>query len=319
MTYCWGLSPDAESVAAYPDHPIKLVVGFAAGGNSDLVARVLASGLGESLKKPVFVENHSGAGGDIAAALVAKARADGYTLLLSSIGPLSVAPILVSDLPYNPSVDLDPISLVTSSDHVLVISPVVGARTLEEFLKLAREAPGAITVASTGIGTVSHLAIAMLARSAGVHLTHVPYRSVESLSGDLMTGRVSAAFAPTARVAQRCINGTLFALASTGTHRSIELPDTPTFGERGYPDVEIVDWYALMAPANTPRSLLDKLNNEVGKILQSPSTRSKLQPYGLVPIPSTRAELARHMQTEALRWSKLVAADARAPAVTTIK
>jgi tripartite-type tricarboxylate transporter receptor subunit TctC len=307
------LDVHAADSSSYPDRRIRLVVGFGAGGNSDVVARLLASALSVPFKQPVFVENRPGAGGNIAADAVAKAKPDGYTLLLSSVGPLVVAPTMVPNLPYRPDTDFEPISLLTSSDLVLVVNATVGVRTLGEFTALAKLKPRTLTVASTGIGSAGHLAIELYTRSAGADVIHVPYRNAETISGDLLAGRVSGAFAPTARVLQHCVEGTLVALGTTGPTRSIPMPKVPTFIELGYPNVEVLDWYALLAPAGTPPGILDELNREVAKALNEPSTRSRLAKYGLDPIPSSRADLGRYLQKEALTWSTLLPTMAEHP------
>lgn len=308
-----AIAKSAAEEKTYPIKPIKLVVGFSAGGNSDATARLLASALSASLRQPVIVENRTGAGGIVAANFVAKEFPDGYTLLLSSVGPLCVAPQFVKNLPYNPQTDFAPISMLTSSDLIMVVNPAVGVRTLAEFTTMAKANPRTLTIASTGVGSAGHLAIELYERAAGVDVIHVPYRNVGSLSSDLLGGRVSATFAPAMRIHQHLADGTLIALAGTGPKRVAATPNIPTFTELGYQGFEVLDWYALLAPANTPSAILDRLNNEVVKGLSDPSTATQLAAFGLEPTPSSRAALAVYIQKEARNWSLIMGSATERP------
>lgn len=302
---------DADEVARYPEGPVTLIVGFAPGGESDRVARILAAKLAPVLGQPIVVKNRPGAGGDIAAADVAHAAPDGYTLLLGSMGPLAVASSMPNAPGFDAARDLAPIGLVGKFDQVLVVHPSVPARSLAEFVQFARAHPGKISYASTGIGSASHLAGLLLQRVAGVEMLHVPYQRALNISRDLLAGDVLASFAPAEPIKPYVDAGKLVALARTGPVRLPDWPELPTFAELGFPGYEVTDWYALVAPARTPAAILDRWNRELVQVLASPDFVRRLEALGMHATPSTRAAAATFFSQERVRWHQLLAGDAR--------
>lgn len=290
----------------YPSRPVTMLVGFAPGGGTDITARVIAKHLADGLGQPVVVENRAGAGGNIATELAAKAVPDGYTICLTSVGPLAVAPHMLSKLPYNPRVDLAPIALAVSLPNVLVVHPSVPANSLAEFVKLAAAKPGAVTYGSSGVGGIGHLAGVLLGLMANVDLVHVPYKGGSPAMTDLLGGQVQAIFSTTATGLPHVRTGKIRALAVTGSRRSPILADVPTVAESGYPGYEASNWYAYVAPAKTPREIVERLNREIVRVLGSAEVREQLAPHGIEPTPSTPEELARHIERELEIWGRVV-------------
>ena len=229
---------------AYPARPVTIIVGFAPGGGTDTVARVMQKKLSELLRQPVVIENRAGAGGTIGAAVVAKAEPDGYTILLATIAALAVAPHLNSKLPYDPLKDFAPVSMATESGNVLVVHPSVPAKTLAEFVKLANSRPGGIAYGTSGVGSAGHLAGELFRLTAHANLTHVPYKGGGPAMSDLLGGQIPAVFASATTATPQVQTGKLRALGSTGTKRSASLPDVPTIAEQGYPGYQATNWYA---------------------------------------------------------------------------
>jgi tripartite-type tricarboxylate transporter receptor subunit TctC len=297
----------ANAVAqAYPSRPITLIVGFAPGGGTDTVARVMQKKLAEYLGQSVVVENRAGAGGTIAAAAVAKADPDGYTILLATIAALAVAPHLNSKLPYNPLTDFAPLSMATESGNVLVVHPSVPAKTLAEFVKLANSKPGGIAYGTSGVGSAGHLAGELFRLTAKANLTHVPYKGGGPAMSDLLGGQIPSVFASATTATPQVQSGKLRALGSTGTKRSASLPDVPTIAEQGYPGYQATNWYAYVAPAKTPKNVVARLNREIVKTLNDRATRAAILKQGEDPTPSTPEELARHMRREYETWGRVI-------------
>jgi tripartite-type tricarboxylate transporter receptor subunit TctC len=290
----------------FPNCPITLVVGFAAGGATDTAARIIARKLSENLGQPVIVENKAGAGGNIAHQQVATAPPDGYTILLGSVGPLSVAPHLVKNLPYDPQKDLAPITMGVIFSNVLVVHPGVPAKTLAEFVAMAKKDPGKYEYGSTGVGGAAHLAGEQFKRRAGVDLTHVPYKGGGPAMPDILAGRITSYWATPSTALPHIQAGKLRPLATTGLTRSPTLPDVPTVAESGYPGFEAVNWYAFVAPGKTPPEILDRWNRELVKVMTTPEVRAQLIEHGLEPKPGTREELARYIRKETETWGKLI-------------
>jgi tripartite-type tricarboxylate transporter receptor subunit TctC len=298
----------AASVSAqtYPTRPVTLVVGFAPGGGTDTVARVMQRPLAEYLGQSVVVENRAGAGGTIAAAAVAKADPDGYTFLLATIAALAVAPHLNSKLPYKPLTDFAPLSMATVSGNVLVVHPSVQAKSLAEYVKLANSQPGGIAYGTSGVGSAGHLAGELFRLTAKANLIHVPYKGGGPAMSDLLGGQIPSVFASATTATPQVKSGKLRALGSTGSKRSASLPDVPTIAEQGYPGYEATNWYAFVAPAKTPRDVVARLNREIVKTLRNPETRSQILKQGEEPTPSTPEELAQHMAREHATWGKVI-------------
>jgi tripartite-type tricarboxylate transporter receptor subunit TctC len=293
----------------WPSRQITIVIGFSAGGSTDIVARLLAEDLRKGLGQPIVIDNRPGAGGNIGAALVAKAKPDGYTLLMGSVGPLAINASLYKDMPYDNLKDFSPISLVVHVPNMLVVNPVVlPVNTFAEFVASAKANPGKYFFASTGSGTSSHLSGELLRMMAGVEATHVPYKGAVALN-DLLAGEhVHFMFATIPSVIQFVRSGRLRALAVTTKARSAAAPDVPTVAELGYPDFEASSWFALLGPANLSREVVTRTNAEVVRILKEPVVRDKLSHQGADPVGSTPEELADYMRAETAKWAPVVRA-----------
>lgn len=305
-TVALALSASAFAQDAYPSRPITMVVGFQPGGGTDTVARILAKTLGDSVKQQVVVENKAGAGGNIATDYVAKAAPDGYTLLLGNVGSLTVAPHIVAKLPYDPLRDFSPITMAVVFANVLVVQPDLPAKTLAEFVALAKAKPGTITYASSGIGGAGHLAGELLKVVAKIDIVHVPYKGGGPAMQGMLGGQVQAFFATPVSVGGHLKSGRVRALATTGPKRAELLPDVPTVAESGYPGYEAMNWYAYVAPAKTPRPVIDRLNREIVKALAAPEVIELLKKQGLEPSSSTPEELGRYIKSEYETWGRVV-------------
>ena len=298
-----GWSPAAAQ--DIPRKSITLVVGFAAGGAADGAARVIARKLGEQLGLTVVVDNRAGAGGNIAHQAVARAEPDGSTLLLGSVGPLSIAQHL-GKLGFDPQRDLAPVTMGVVFPNVLVVPPTLGVRTLAEFIALARKQPGKISYASTGNGSASHLAGELLAQMAAVDMLHVPYKGGAPALTDVLGGRVDAYFS-TLSSAQPHVNaGKLVILASSGLARPSFLPNVPTVAESGYPQFNATNWYAFVAPARTPPAVLARWNQELVKAMNSAEVKAELLKHGMLAQPGTPQELAATIASESQFWGRLI-------------
>jgi tripartite-type tricarboxylate transporter receptor subunit TctC len=297
---------DAFSQAGWPNRTITLVVGFAAGGATDTAARIIARRLGENLGQTVVVDNRAGAGGNIAHQQVAFAPPDGYLILLGSIGPLSVAPHLVKNLPYDPQKDLTPLTMGVIFPNVLVVNPGVPAKTLGEFVALAKQKPGSLEYGSTGVGSAAHLAGELFKLRAGINLTHVPYKGGGPAIPDLLAGRIASYWAPPSTALPHIQAGKIRPLAVTGLTRSHVLPDVPTIAESGYPGFEAVNWYAFVGPGKLPAELADRWNRELVKVLNDPAVSAQLKEHGLEPRPMSREELAAFIRKESDTWARVI-------------
>lgn len=288
-----------------PKKPVTLVVGFAAGGAADAAARLIAKKLGENIGQTVVVDNRAGAGGNIAHQQVAGGPADGTMLLFGSIGPLTIAPHVMK-VSYDPFKDLAPVSGGVNFPNVLVVHKGVGAKTLAEFVALAKKKPGSIDYASTGAGSASHLAGELFSQRAGIEMVHVPYKGGAPALQDLLGERIAAYFAAPPTAMPHVEAGKLVPLATTGLTRPAYLPNIPTVAESGYPGFEALNWYAFVAPGKTPAPLLDRWNVEIVKALNDPGVKDELNKHGLTPQPTTRAELTAFMKKEDAKWSAVV-------------
>lgn len=288
-----------------PKKTVTLVVGFAAGGGTDTAARIVAKKLAENIGQTVVVDNKPGAGGNIAHGLVAKADPDGSTILLGSIGPLSIAPHLMK-LSYDPVKDLAPITMGVSFPNVLVVYPGLGVKTLQEYIALAKKKPGTLDYASTGAGSASHLAGELFNQRAGVDIQHVPYKGGSPAMVDLLGGRVSAYYSTPSSAQPYIESGKLIALATTGPTRPDFMADVPTIAESGFPGFSATNWYAFVAPGKTPVAILDRWNQEIVKVLNMPDVREQLSKHGLTPAPGTRKELQDYIAAESDTWGKVI-------------
>jgi tripartite-type tricarboxylate transporter receptor subunit TctC len=282
-----------------------LVVGFAAGGAADAAARLIAKKLGENIGQTVVIDNRAGAGGNIAHQQVANGPADGTMLLFGSIGPLTIAPHVMK-VGYDPFKDLAPVSGGVNFPNVLVVHNGVGAKTLGEFVALAKKRPGAIDYASTGAGSASHLAGELFNQRAGIEMIHVPYKGGAPALQDLLGGRIGSYFSAPPTALPHVEAGKLVPLATTGPTRPAYMPNIPTVAESGYPGFEALNWYAFVAPGKTPAPILDRWNVEIVKVLNDPGVKDALNKHGLTPQPTTRAELTAFMKKEDAKWSAVV-------------
>jgi tripartite-type tricarboxylate transporter receptor subunit TctC len=293
----------------YPNRPITLVVGFTAGGSTDIVTRLLAEEMRKTWGQPVVVDNRPGAGGNIGAALVAKAKPDGYTLLVGSVGPLAINASLYSSMPYDNLKDFTPVTLIVHVPNMLVVNPAaMPVNSFAEFLALVKANPGKYFFASTGTGTSSHLSGELLKTMAGLDATHVPYKGSVALN-DLLSGeQVHFMFATIPSVIELVRSGRLRALAVTSKTRSAAVPDIPTIAELGFPEFEASSWFGLLGPAELPRDIVTALQAEVVRALKGPELRAKLVQQGADPVGSTPEEFAAYMRAETAKWAKVVKA-----------
>ena len=297
-----------SAFAQYPSKPVTIVVGFAPGGGTDTVARIMQKTLGDHLGQSVVVDNKTGAGGNIAVDFVAKSAPDGHTVVLANVGSLTVAPHTVKGLPYDPVRDLAPISMGVVFANVICVHSSVPAKTLADYVKLARDKPGTMAYGSSGINGAAHLAGELLKMMAGVDLVHVPFKGgAPALQGLLGNQTPSAILTPVTAL-PHIKAGTIRALATTGSRRADLMPDVPTVAESGYPGYEATNWYAFLAPAKTPRDVVGRLNREIVKALNAPDVREALHKQGVEPTPTTPAELARTIERELDTWGKVVKA-----------
>ena len=296
----------AAGAQSFPSRPVTLTVGFAPGGGTDTAARIIAQKLSENIGQAVIVENRAGAGGNIAAQHIAAAPPDGYTIHLTSVGPMAVAPHLMKELPYDPKRDIAPITMGVIFPNVMIVHANVQATTLAEFVALAKRKPGKLTYASAGVGGAGHLAGELFKERAGIEVLHVPYKGGGPAMTDLIGGRIDMYIGVSSTVAPQVDAGKARALATTGTKRTSMMPNGPTVAESGYPGFEATNWYAFVAPGKTPKDLLDYWNRELTKVLNDPAVNAELAKHGLDPAPGTRDELAQYMERESQKWGKVV-------------
>lgn len=295
----------AQPASPFPVRTVKLVVPAGAGGPTDVVARVLANGLTESWGKQVLVENRPGAGGNPGAEVVVRSAPDGHTLLLGSAGPIVINMSLYPNLRVDPRRELAPISQLTSVPMVLFVAPETPAKTLAELVRHVKERPGKLNYASTGIGTMPHLAGELLKRQAGLDLVQVPYKAVPAAVAALMAGEVVAFFdTPTGFANARA--GKLRALAVAAKTRFSGAPEVPTTAEAGYPGLLADSWYGLLAPLHTPRDLRLKVHADVAKVLLAPETKSRLASLGFDVVASAPDAFADTIASESERWASFV-------------
>jgi len=295
----------AGAADAYPSRPLRIVVPLTAGGPTDTLARIIAQPLSQRLGQPVVIDNRPGAGGNIGADAAAKSPADGYTLFLGTSGPLSINPSLYGKLPFDPARDFSPVVSLAFAPFVLAVHPSVPARTVGELVQLARQRPGKLNAAAV-TGSAAHLATELFKSTAAIAITHIPYKGAAPATNDLIAGQIDLTFASTPGVLPHVRSHKLRALAVTSPRRLPQLPDVPTVAEAGLPGFEASVWYGLVAPANTPREIVQKLNQEVSAILQDPKTREQMLNNDFTPTGSTPEQFGRFIQAEAHKWGGLV-------------
>lgn len=299
-----ALAASAQAQAPFPGRPITTVVGFAPGGGTDTVSRIIAKTLGDQLGQPVLTDNKSGAGGNIATDLVVKAAPDGYTIYLANVGAIAVNPHLLP-LAYDPLRDLAPISMAVVFPNLVVVHPSVPADTFAEFIRLARENPGKYTYGSSGIGGAGHLAGELLKMMAGVDIVHVPFKGGGPAMQAMLGGQISAYMATPVAAGPHVKAGKAKALAVTGPKRDQFMPDVPAVAE-SYPGYQATNWYAYYAPAKTPKDIVLRLNREIVKALGTAEVKELLAKQGVEPAPGTPEELAAFGKRESDTWAKVV-------------
>ena len=296
----------ASAQSSYPNRPVKILVGFTPGTAPDLAARILADRFSEVWGSPFVVENVSGAGGNVATDRVAKAAADGYTLLMGGNSALVINPSLYETLPFDPLRDFAPISQAFIAANVLAVPSEVPVKSVAELVVLARAQPGKLSYGHAGVGTSQHLAGELFKYMAHVDIAPVPYRGTTALMPDLLAGRITMSFANIVNVVPLAREGKLRALAITSIKRSALAPDLPTMDELGYPGFEVVPWFGLLAPVGTPKDVLDKIHGETVKALAAPEVRKRFDELGLEPVGNTPAEFAAVIRKETPEWAKVI-------------
>lgn len=294
----------AMAQSAYPSRPVTMVVPFPAGGALDIVARVLAKELTPLIGQPVVVENKAGAAGTIGSAFVAKAPADGYTVLFGSLATHALGPALYPKIQYDALKDFAPITQVTSAPLVFASSATLPVSTVSQIIALAKSKPGTLNYASTGVGTAEHLAGSLFASTAGVNVVHVPYKGGAESKTAVMTGESSYIITNIQLALPQIQDGKMKALAVTGPKRLAILPDAPTMTEAGITGVDVTTWFGLFAPANTPADVVNKLNRDVVTALKA--MREKMIAQGDEPVGSTPAQFAEFVGAENRKWAKVV-------------
>jgi tripartite-type tricarboxylate transporter receptor subunit TctC len=290
----------------YPSKPLRLVVPFPAGGPTDIVARPLAQFLGEALKQQVVVDNRGGAGGGIGADLVAKSPADGYTLLMATVGTHAINAALYKQLPYDPVKDFTPIALVAAAPVAVVAHPSLPASSIAELIARAKAAPGTIGFGTAGNGTPGHLTGEMFRAATGADLKHVPYKGSAPAISDLLGGQIPLMFDPLQSVLPHVQAGKLKLLAVSSAARSAAVPDAPTLAESGVKDFEATAWWGVFAPANLPAGIAARLNAEIDRVVRLEAFRERLVPRGVQVIGGTQEAFAQFQQRELAKWGKAV-------------
>ena len=289
----------------YPSRPIRLIVPYAAGGGADSVARIVAKRVSESIGQTIVIENRGGAGSIIGTELVKNSNPDGYTLLLGQSGPISINPAIYKDLPYDPLKDFVPISMTTAYPYIMVVSPALGVKTVNEFVALAKSRPGQLNYGTTGVGAANHLVTELFDRRAGIEMTHIPYRGTALAVTDLLAGHVQMVFADPISALPHMNAGTLLALAVTSKDRSPVAPAVPTISESGYPGFDAIAWHGILAPANTPPAVVNKLYAEIVKALKEPETATLLEKQAMQTVGSSPQAFASFIRQDIAIWKEV--------------
>ncbi len=290
---------------AYPSKPVRFILPFPPGGGTDILGRLISEQLATRLGQPVVIENRGGAGGNVGAEAAARSAPDGYTIVL--VAPsLAISPSLYKKLAYDPVKDFAPVSLVATVPNVMVTNPSIPAKTLAEFIALAKTRPGAMNFGSGGNGTSNHLAGELFNIVAGVRLVHVPYKGVNLAMNDVMSGEVQLVVIGIPAAAPHIKAGKLRALAVIDSKRAAALPEVPTVAEAGLADFEVTTWYGVLAPAGTPRPIVTRLNTEIVGVMHSPEMKERLAAMATEPVTSTPGEFADLIRREIVKWGKVV-------------
>jgi tripartite-type tricarboxylate transporter receptor subunit TctC len=292
----------------YPAKSIRFIVPFPPGGSADILARAIGQKAGEGLGQSFVVENRPGAGTAIGAEALAKSAPDGYAIMIGTVSSHAINPALNPKLPFDPVKDFTPISLVASIPFAMVVHPSVPAKTVQEFVELARARPGTLNYSSAGSGTSNHLAGELLRSMTGIDIVHIPYKGSAPALNDLIAGQVSMMFDLVLTATPHVRSGAVRGLAVTGAQRSSALPGLPTVAESGIPGYEVSAWFGIFAPAGVPQPVVQRLNAEFVKALQQPDLRQRLASQGAEPLTSTPAEFSAYLASEIDKWAKVVKA-----------
>jgi len=296
----------AAHAQVYPAKPLRMIVAYPPGGGTDIVGRMLAQKLGESLGQSGGVENRGGASGNIGTELAARAVPDGYTILMGNVAPNAINVSLFKDLPFDPVADFAPVSLVASTPNILVVHPSTPARTVKEVIALAKAKPGTLNFASAGMGSSSHLAGELFRILAGADIVHVPYKGAGPAMVDVLSGQVQLYFATMPAAMPHVKPGKLAPVAVTSARRSQALPDLPTVAESGVPGYEASTWYGVLAPAHTPSAVVARLHGDIAKILGDAALHARLADQGFDPVGSSPEEFGAYIKSEILKWGKVI-------------
>jgi tripartite-type tricarboxylate transporter receptor subunit TctC len=290
----------------YPERPVRLVVPWPPGGGVDILARTLSPKLTDNLGQSVVVDNRAGASGMLGTALAARAPADGYTLLLAAAGPNAILPSLVPSLPYNTLKDFTEVTLIANTLYVLVVHPSLPVNSIRDLVAFAKTKPGQLTIGSAGSGTPAHLSGELFKAATGISIVHVAYKGAAAPVTEVMGGQITMTIETISPLLPHIRAGKLKALGVTSGKRTAQLPGVPTIAESGYPDVEVINWYGMLAPAGTPNNVIARINRELAGILQRPEIRERMLGYGLEILGSAPAEFAAFRKTDLAHWKKIV-------------
>jgi len=300
-----ALSASAHA-QVYPAKPVRMIVAYPPGGGTDIVGRMVAQKLGETLGQSVLVENRGGASGNIGTELAARAVPDGYTILMGNVAPNAINVSLFKNLPFDPVADFVPVSLVASTPNILVVHPSIPARTVKEVIALAKAKPRTLNFASAGVGSSSHLAGELFRILAGADIVHVPYKGAGPAIVDVLSGQVQLYFATMPAAMPHVKSGKLAPVAVTSSRRSQALPDLPTTAEAGVPGYEASTWYGVLAPAHTPAAVIARLHENIVKILAVSETRARLADQGFEPVGNSPEEFGAYIKSEIAKWGKVI-------------
>jgi len=300
------LSASLAGAQTYPAKTVRIIVPFAPGQATDILARTMGDHLGKSLGQTFVIENRGGAGGTIGVGLAAKAAPDGYTLVMATIGPMAIAPSLYQSLTYDSVKDFAPISNMALTPQILVASPTSGLNSVKDLVALAKAKPGQISYATAGAGSSQHLAMVMLESAAGLKMVHVPYKGGSESQTALLGGQVNVMFDSIPAVLPHAKSGRMRTLGAAAKSRSPFLPDLPTIAEQGYPSVDHVGWIGIAAPAGTPEPIIEKLNSEIRRILNQPDVKEQFAKLAFVPVGDTHTHFTQFVKDEVAKYAKVV-------------
>ena len=307
VAVCTGITALAGA-QTYPAKAVRIIVPFPPGAGVDIVTRAVSGRLGEALGQQLIVDNRAGAGGIVGAEIAAKAPADGYTLFMGTAGILTVIPHMNSKAPYSPERDFIPISLVAGVPSMLVVHPSLPVKSVRDLIALARARPGALNYASTGNGTLPHLAAEFFKAQAKINMVHIAYKGSAPATTDLLSGQVEVFFGNVLSVIEQVRSGRLRALTVTSLQRQAVAPDVPTMVESGFPGFEAGTWFGLLAPAGTPRDIIARLHTDIAKTVRLPDVQKQLAGQGATTIGNTPEQFAAYIRTESAKWAKVLAA-----------